>query len=105
MTESRQRIDKWLWHARVVRTRTAAAALVDGGLVRLNGGRISANSQAVKTGDVVTVALDRTVRIMKVTGFADLTGSGQGAARGGARCGQRTADQAGAPCYRSAAGP
>jgi len=33
----RQRIDKWLWHARVVRTRTSAAALVDAGQVRLNG--------------------------------------------------------------------
>jgi ribosome-associated heat shock protein Hsp15 len=79
MTEARQRIDKWLWHARVVRTRTAAAALVDGGLVRLNGGRISANSQAVKTGDVVTVALDRTVRIMKVTGFAERRGDADAA--------------------------
>ena len=79
MTESRQRIDKWLWHARVVRTRTAAAALVDGGHVRLNGGRISANSQAVKTGDVVTVALDRTVRIMKVTGFAERRGDADAA--------------------------
>ena len=79
MTESRQRIDKWLWHARVVRTRTAAAALVDGGHVRLNGGRISANSQAVKTGDVVTVALDRVVRIMKVTGFAERRGDADAA--------------------------
>jgi ribosome-associated heat shock protein Hsp15 len=79
MSEARQRIDKWLWHARVVRTRTAAAALVDGGLVRLNGGRISANSQAVKTGDVVTVALDRTVRIMKVTGFAERRGDADAA--------------------------
>jgi ribosome-associated heat shock protein Hsp15 len=79
MTESRQRIDKWLWHARVVRTRTAAAALVDGGHVRLNGGRISANSQAVKFGDVVTVALDRVVRIMKVTGFAERRGDADAA--------------------------
>jgi ribosome-associated heat shock protein Hsp15 len=79
MTESRQRIDKWLWHARVVRTRTSAAALVDGGHVRLNGGRISANSQAVKTGDVVTIALDRAVRIMKVTGFAERRGDADAA--------------------------
>ena len=29
----RQRIDKWLWHAREVRTRTSAAALVTAGQV------------------------------------------------------------------------
>lgn len=74
MSEGRQRIDKWLWHARVVRTRTAAAALVEQGLVRLNGARVSASSQAVKAGDVVTVALDRTIRVMKVTGFAERRG-------------------------------
>jgi ribosome-associated heat shock protein Hsp15 len=75
----RQRIDKWLWHARVVRTRTSAAALVDEGHVRLNGARISANSQAVKAGDVVTIALDRAVRILKVTGFAERRGDADAA--------------------------
>ena len=64
----RQRIDKWLWHARVVRTRTAAAALAAAGHVRLNGARVDAPSRAVKAGDVVTVALDRTVRVLKVLG-------------------------------------
>jgi len=59
---------------RVVRTRTAAAALVTAGNVRLNGGRVTAASQAVKAGDVVTVALDRAVRILKVTGFAERRG-------------------------------
>ena len=74
MTGDRQRIDKWLWHARVVRTRSAAAALANGGQVRLNGDRIDGASRPVKAGDVVTVALDRTIRIMRVTGFAERRG-------------------------------
>lgn len=79
MTDQRQRIDKWLWHARVVRTRTSAASLVDAGHVRLNGERVTATSRAVKAGDVVTVALDRTVRVMKVTGFAERRGDADAA--------------------------
>jgi ribosome-associated heat shock protein Hsp15 len=75
----RQRIDKWLWHGRVVRTRTAAASLVTGGHVRLNGERVQAASRALRTGDVVTVALDRTVRILKVMGFAERRGSADAA--------------------------
>jgi ribosome-associated heat shock protein Hsp15 len=71
----RQRIDKWLWHARVVRTRSAAAALADAGLVRINGARVDASSRPVRPGDVVTVALDRNVRILKVTGYAERRGS------------------------------
>src|SRR5258707_8289011 len=79
MTEPRQRIEKWLWHARVVRTRTAAAGLATAGNVRLNGERVSAASRPVKAGDVVTVALDRAVRIMKVTGFAERRGDADAA--------------------------
>ena len=71
----RQRIDKWLWHARVVRTRSAAEALSDSGLVRINGARIDSSSRPVRPGDAVTIALDRTVRIPKVTGFAERRGS------------------------------
>jgi ribosome-associated heat shock protein Hsp15 len=73
----RQRIDKWLWHARVVRTRSAAAALSDSGLVRINGVRIDTSSRPVRPGDVVTVALDRNVRILKVIGFAERRGSAE----------------------------
>jgi ribosome-associated heat shock protein Hsp15 len=79
MTESRQRIDRWLWHARVVRTRTAASALATAGNVRLNGERVTAASRAVKAGDVLTVALDRVVRIMKVTAFAERRGDADAA--------------------------
>ena len=71
----RQRIDKWLWHARVVRTRSAAAALASSGHVRLNGERVDAASRAVRAGDVVTIALDRSVRLLKVASFAVRRGS------------------------------
>ena len=70
----RQRIDRWLWHARVVRTRDAAAALAGAGYVRINGARIDAASRAVRIGDVVTVALDRSVRVLKVRGFVERRG-------------------------------
>jgi ribosome-associated heat shock protein Hsp15 len=71
----RQRIDKWLWHARVVRTRSQASALAASGHVRINGQRIDAPSRAVRAGDVVTVALDRVVRVLKVVAFAERRGS------------------------------
>ena len=75
----RQRIDKWVWHARVVRTRTAAAALVASGHVRLNGARVEEASRAVRLGDVVTVALDRSVRVLKVAAFAERRGGAESA--------------------------
>lgn len=70
----RQRIDKWLWHARLVRTRGAAAALADAGYVRVNGMRIAAPSRMVRAGDVITVAFVRNVRVLKVTGFRERRG-------------------------------
>ena len=93
----RQRIDKWLWHARMVRTRTDAAALATAGFVRLNGKRMTAAAHPVRVGDVVTLALDRSVRVIRVEGicgrrggapaaralYQDLTtGSGAGACTG-----------------------
>jgi ribosome-associated heat shock protein Hsp15 len=70
----RQRIDKWLWHARMVRTRTDAAALTTAGFVRLNGKRMTAAGHPVRIGDVVTVALDRTVRVVRVEGLCERRG-------------------------------
>ena len=70
----RQRLDKWLWHARVVKARSSAAALVEAGHVRINGVREKAPGHAVKAGDVLTVALDNSVRILKVVAFAERRG-------------------------------
>jgi ribosome-associated heat shock protein Hsp15 len=72
---TRQRMDKWLWHARIVRSRSNAAALALAGYVRLNGQRITAPGQPVRIGDVLTLALDRTVRVLRVEGLCDRRGS------------------------------
>ena len=70
----RQRLDKWLWHARVVKARTSAAMLIESGHVRINGVRETAPGHTVKIGDVLTVGLDRTVRLLKVVGFSERRG-------------------------------
>jgi ribosome-associated heat shock protein Hsp15 len=77
----RQRIDKWLWHARVVRTRESAAALAAAGHVRVNGAKVGAPAAPVRCGDVVTVALDHSVRVMRVCGFAPRRGGAEEARR------------------------
>jgi ribosome-associated heat shock protein Hsp15 len=69
-----QRIDKWMWHARLVRSRTAAAALASSGYVRVNGTRIRAPGRVIRAGDVITVALSRGVRVVKVREFAQRRG-------------------------------
>jgi ribosome-associated heat shock protein Hsp15 len=64
-----QRLDRWIWHARVVKTRTIASNLVAEGFVRVNGERASQPARTIKPGDVLTIALPARVRILKVTGI------------------------------------
>ena len=58
----------------MVRTRSAAAGLIESGHVRINGVRVLAPGHAVRLGDAVTVALDRTVRVLKVVAFRERRG-------------------------------
>jgi ribosome-associated heat shock protein Hsp15 len=77
----RQRVDRFLWHARLVRTRTLAAKLVAGGHVRLNGQRIRAPGRGLKVGDVITATLGDRVRVLKVGAFAPRRGGSEAAGR------------------------
>jgi ribosome-associated heat shock protein Hsp15 len=75
----RQRLDKFLWHVRVVKARTSAAELVERGHVRINGVREKSPGHAVKVGDVLTIALDHNVRLLKVIGFSERRGDASAA--------------------------
>lgn len=54
--QRRQRLDKWLWHARFFKSRSQATAAVTGGKVRV-GGQTAKASRAIGPGDVVEVTL------------------------------------------------
>jgi ribosome-associated heat shock protein Hsp15 len=72
-----QRIDQWLWFARIVKSRTLAQGMVANGKVRINRARINKPSASVRPGDVLTVMLGPNPRVFEVLAL--------GARRGPAR--------------------
>jgi len=69
-----QRLDKWLWFARFVKTRTLATDIVAAGKVRLNRVRIDKPAQTVRAGDVLTLNLNRRIQLVRVLGIAERRG-------------------------------
>ena len=53
------RIDKWLWHARLAKTRSLAARLCAAGLVELGGRVVTKPNQAVRVGSQINVVRGR----------------------------------------------
>jgi ribosome-associated heat shock protein Hsp15 len=76
-----QRIDKWLWHARFARTRSAAQRLVLAGQLRVNREKVTSVSRLVRPGDVLTLALARGVRVIRIRGVAERRGGFEEAQR------------------------
>ncbi len=65
-----QRIDKWLWHARMFSTRSIATKSIAAGKVRVNAVRITKPSRTVVPGDVVGFVSEGRVRILKILALA-----------------------------------
>ncbi len=61
-----QRLDKWLWFARILRTRAAAAELARKGRVRVNGVRAASAARAIRAGDILTIQTRERVLVLKV---------------------------------------
>ena len=66
MTGDTLRLDKWLWFARFVKTRSLATRLVTDGRMRINGAPTQKAHYAVKAGDVLTFPLGPHIRVIKV---------------------------------------
>ncbi|QXX75558.1 RNA-binding S4 domain-containing protein [Methylovirgula sp. HY1] len=70
----KQRLDKWLWFARVVKTRSLAAKLVLDGHVRVNAQRIEIPAKPVGPGDVLTIALESRIAVLRIVGIGERRG-------------------------------
>ncbi|MXN47676.1 RNA-binding S4 domain-containing protein [Shinella kummerowiae] len=64
--QARQRIDKWLFFARLRKSRSLAAKSVEAGDVRINSVAVRQPSHMVRPGDVITLSLDRQDMVVKV---------------------------------------
>ena len=73
------RVDKWLWAARVFKSRTLAAAACDGGKIDV-GDEAVKPSRSIRPGDRLTISLSRGKRIVRVTELSDRRGPGAEAA-------------------------
>jgi len=76
-----QRLDRWLWYARVAKTRTLAAGLVSDGKVRVNRVKIDKPAHSVKAGDTVAVMAHRRLRVLEITALGERRGPADEAAQ------------------------
>lgn len=66
MPESRQRLDKWLFFSRAVKSRTLAQKLIESGAVRVNSERTLASDHRVGAGDVLTMTVHARLLVWKI---------------------------------------
>lgn len=69
------RLDKFLWFARIVKTRALAQALAEEGRIRIGGRLIDRAHAAVRVGDVLSFAQRGTVRVLKIEALPARRGS------------------------------
>lgn len=69
-----QRLDLWLWCARVAKTRVECARLVSRGRMRINRLPTEKPHAKLRVGDVLTLALGDRVRVWRVLALADRRG-------------------------------
>ena len=71
---TRQRIDKWLFFARIIKSRTLAGKFAAGGNVRVNSEKIDQASVLIKPGDVLTITQERRILVLRVLGCGERRG-------------------------------
>ena len=68
------RLDKWLWYARFLKSRTMASHLCEDGRVRVNRRRINKAHALIRVGDVLTFPQAKKIRVVRVLALGQRRG-------------------------------
>lgn len=68
------RLDAWLWHARLARTKPACGALIEAGGFRLNRQPVTKAHARIRVDDVLTFAWQGQVRVWRVRALGERRG-------------------------------
>ncbi len=60
------RLDRFLWFARLVKSRTLAQKLISSGCVRIDGQRVINDHVAVKIGQQLVLTFNQSLRVVQV---------------------------------------
>ncbi|MBL8686478.1 MAG: RNA-binding S4 domain-containing protein [Alphaproteobacteria bacterium] len=63
------RLDKWLWCARFLKTRTLATNFCTENRVRINGHAVQKAGAFIQVGDILTFAWQNNIAVVKVLGI------------------------------------
>ncbi len=74
LESTRQRLDKWLWFSRWIKTRSLAAHLIGQGFVRVDGKRTEQAAKQVGPGAVLTIAFEHRIVVVEILGCAERRG-------------------------------
>lgn len=63
---AKERLDKFLFFARAIKSRTLAQKVIESGAVRVNGERTTASDHKVGAGDVLTMTLHERIMVWRI---------------------------------------
>ena len=68
------RLDKFLWFSRIVKSRSLAQQVAEGGRIRISGRIVDRAHTAVRVGDVLSFALRGEVKVLRIEKLPDRRG-------------------------------
>ena len=70
----KQRLDKWLFFSRAVKSRTLAQKLIETGAIRVNSERTERTDHKVGPGDVLTMTVHERLLVWRILGAGERRG-------------------------------